>query len=182
MQAIYLAGAISEVSPEYAVGWRRAAGSYLERAGFKVFDPTSGKDLTLPGINMDYYTPEGIVEADLDAIWQSDIILAEIALKGVAYHGTSMELAYAYNWNKLVFVWGGATSYWVRYHATEIFDELTEALERIAALKALCAPVNTKEELKFGQRNTQKKGLGSLLTGRKLQCDRFRTGLELSSS
>jgi nucleoside 2-deoxyribosyltransferase len=128
--AIYLAGAIDKVPPEFATTWRQAATKVLE-GRYVIFDPTAGKDLFLPGINIDYYTPAQIVEADLAAIKKADIILAEISRKDIPYHGTSMELAYGHQWGKTIYVWGGCHSYWVRYHATQIFDELADALEHL---------------------------------------------------
>ena len=127
---IYLAGAIDKVPPEFALTWRRQATEALQDK-YKILDPTADKDLYLPGINTDYFTPEQIVTADLDMIMSSDIILAEISRKDIPYHGTSMELAYAYNWKKTIYVWGGCRSYWVRYHATQIFDGLADAIEHL---------------------------------------------------
>jgi nucleoside 2-deoxyribosyltransferase len=127
---IYLAGAIDKVPPEFATTWRRAATRALEHK-YKILDPTAGKDLFAPGVNTDVYTPAQIVESDLAAIKKTDIVLAEISRKDIPYHGTSMELAYAYQWQKIVYVWGGCRSYWVRYHATQIFDELADALEHL---------------------------------------------------
>ena len=127
---IYLAGAIDKVPPEFALTWRKQATEALQDK-YKILDPTADKDLYLPGVNTDYFTPQQIVDADLTAIMSSDIILAEISRKDIPYHGTSMELAYAYNWKKTIYVWGGCRSYWIRYHATQIFDGLADAIEHL---------------------------------------------------
>ena len=127
---IYLAGAIDKVPPEFALTWRRQATEALQHK-YKILDPTADKDLYLPGVNTDYFTPAQIVTADLDMIQTADIILAEISRKDIPYHGTSMELVYAHNWQKLIYVWGGCKSYWIRYHSTQIFDGLPDAIEHL---------------------------------------------------
>ena len=127
---IYLAGAIHHVPPEFAITWRRQATDALKDR-FKILDPTANKDLYQPDVNTSVYTPEQIVTADLDMIFMADIILAEISRTDIPYHGTSMELAYAHNWKKKILVWGGCQSYWIRYHATKIFDGLPDAIEHL---------------------------------------------------
>ncbi len=130
MQTIYLAGAIDKVPPEFATTWRQKAKEVLSEQ-YRVLDPTFGKDLFMPGANSVVYEPREIVEPDLAAIRSSDIILAEISRKDIPYHGTSMEIAYSYQWGKRIYVWGGCKSYWVRYHATQIFKTLEDALEHL---------------------------------------------------
>ena len=127
---IYLAGAIHHVPPEFATTWRRAVTQALSDR-FNILDPTADKDLYDPDINTKVFTPEQIVTADLDMIFRADTILAEMSRTDIPYHGTSMELAYAYNWKKQIIVWGGCQSYWVRYHATKIFDQMEDALTYI---------------------------------------------------
>jgi len=124
---IYLAGAIDKVPPEFALTWRRQATEALQHK-YKILDPTADKDLFQPDVNVSVYTPAQIVEPDLDMIRTADIILAEISRKDIPYHGTSMELAYAHQWGKLIYVWGGCQSYWVRYFATEVFSNLDAAI------------------------------------------------------
>ena len=123
---IYLAGAIDKVSPEFATGWRKYAAGQL--TGCEILDPTGKIGGT--------YKPAEVVEPDLAMIKQADIVLAEISRDDIPYHGTSMEIAYAYFWNKTIYVWGGCKSYWVRYHADEVFDTLDEALNRLTGKTA----------------------------------------------
>lgn len=124
---IYLAGAIDNVPPEFATTWRRKATKALEHK-YNIIDPTVGKDLFAPGVSTDVYTPAQIVESDLAAIKRADIILAEVSRTDIPYHGTSIEVAYAYRWGKTIYVWGGCRSYWIRYHATEIFEFVVDAI------------------------------------------------------
>lgn len=128
--AIYLAGAIHHVPPEFAVTWRQAATQALQDH-YRVLDPTADKDLYQPDVNTTVYTPEQIVKADLKMIDMSDIILAEVSRRDIPYHGTSIEIATASNWGKQVYVWGGCQSYWIRYYATQIFEALPDALEHL---------------------------------------------------
>jgi nucleoside 2-deoxyribosyltransferase len=125
---VYLGGAIDRVPAEFSLGWRKEATKILRENGFMVLDPTEGKDLYDPDINTKKFSPEYIVNSDLEMIKKSDILLVEISRKDIPYHGTSMELVYAHQWNKQIFVWGDTSSYWVRYHATEIFENLYSAI------------------------------------------------------
>lgn len=127
---IYLAGAIDKVSPEFALTWRRQATEALQDK-YIILDPTADKDLFQPGISTNYYTPAEIITADLTMIKKADIVLAEISRRDVPYHGTSMEIVYAHNWGKTIYVWGGCQSYWVCYHATQIFDSLGDVVEHL---------------------------------------------------
>ena len=128
MKTIYLAGAIHHVDPEFATGWRKKATEALQHK-YKILDPTAGKDLYAPGVNQTLYTPKEIVTTDLARIDMSDIILAEISRTDIPYHGTSMEIYHGGTTGKIVIVWGGCQSYWVRYFSTKIFKHLTGAIE-----------------------------------------------------
>lgn len=132
---VYLGGAIDKVPPEFALGWRKEATKVLKEHGFAILDPTAGKDLYAPTANISSFTPEYIVTTDLTMIETSDILLIEISRKDVPYHGTSMEIVYAYQWGKKIFVWGGSMSYWVRYHADQVFITMEDALDHIVYLK-----------------------------------------------
>lgn len=131
MTTVYLAGAMDKVSPDFAIEWRQEAKGFLKPKGFEVLDPTEDKDLWKPGVHTVAYKPEEIVTADLKMISAADIILAELCRRDIPYHGTSMELVYACQWEKAVYVWGGCRSYWVRYHSDMIFEQLIQALEYI---------------------------------------------------
>lgn len=127
-KTIYLAGAMDHVSPEFATTWRRDATARLKAAGFTVLDPTAGKPLDHPDANTTLYTPAQIVEADKAMIDRAGIVLAEVSKRNIPYHGTSMEILYAWERKKRVIAWGGSRSYWVRYHSERIFLTLHEAL------------------------------------------------------
>ncbi len=134
---VYLAGAIHHVSPSFAVKWRQEAATYLKAIGYGVMDPTEGKDLYHPAVNTDLYTPRQIVESDKDMIDRADILLVEMSRSDVPYVGTSMEILYAWERDKHIVVWGGTKSYWVRYHANNVFLTLREALKELEELKLL---------------------------------------------
>lgn len=131
MATVYLAGAIDKVPADYAKGWRQEAAEKLLNLGFDVCDPTRGKDLDHSEANTTLYEPKDIVETDLQAIAKSDILLVEMARDDRPYVGTSMEIRQAYIWGLFIVVWGSPTSYWVRYHADAIVEDMDEAIEVI---------------------------------------------------
>ena len=146
MKTVYLAGAIDHASPDFAVGWRREATERLEAAGYKVLDPTIGKDFSDPNINTTAYTPKQIVETDKAMIKRADILLVEMSRDDIPYVGTSMEILYAWERSKQIVVWGGPKSYWVRYHATKILDTLPEALAYIERGKSMADRIGAIRE------------------------------------
>lgn len=146
-ETVYLAGPIDKVSSKRATGWRKKAAEVLESHGYKVLDPTSGKNLNLPGVNDHVYTPEQIVEADLKAIDEADIVIVDWQ-KPPLYRrlwnfittghsdpmrvGTSMEVMYAHRTGKFIFVFGTMRKgYWIRYHVDNFFYSLDDVLKII---------------------------------------------------
>ena len=73
-----------------------------------------------------------VVERDLSDILKSNIVLVDLRHE-VKLIGTAMEMAYAKQWGKKIYVFGEAyrQHYWVRYHADKFFDTLDEAIEAI---------------------------------------------------
>lgn len=128
---LYLAGPIDGVWREWATEWR--AQVKAELINYRVIDPTEGKDLHHPDCNTSLYTPEEIVEADLAAIKQADVLLVDwrdtVMYKPLRV-GTIMEICYAKMWNKRVYTFGNLRrGYWLRYHTDGHFDGLEEAIE-----------------------------------------------------
>ena len=126
MTTVYLAGPIGDIGSGEAIGWRLHAGEVLKKAGFHVIDPLDGKDPR----RFDY-DPAWIVGTDLASVDRSDIILADISREGASYIGTAIEIRYAWEKVKYIYTWGKAkqNSYWLRYHATKMFDTLPLALD-----------------------------------------------------
>ena len=148
---LYLAGPIDCVTPEWATEWRRTVRDALPQ--WTVLDPTAGKDLHAPGVNDTVYTPEEIVEADLDLVMQAEVVLVDwreamwrhsvtnrpyILSKQPLRVGTVMEVVYAYQWGKRIITFGGLRrGYWIRYHVWEHYGTLDEALKKLGEAK-LC--------------------------------------------
>ena len=147
MNKIYLAGPIDGVSVKWATAWRKKATKVLESYDYKVLDPTSGKDLNLPGINDNYYSPEQIVLADLGAIDEANIIIVDwrkLPLLRRIWNfittghsdpmrtGTTMEIRHAYTKGKFVYVFGTMRKgYWMRFHTDMFFHSLDDILKFI---------------------------------------------------
>lgn len=110
---IYLAGAI-EKAPDGGVGWRKTVRPILEKKGFKVFDPcieTDGalaKHLGWDEFNITKWrelreedpekcaeAADWIVEQDLNAVLQSDILLIYCNQYGIKSAGTLGEATVA---------------------------------------------------------------------------------------
>ena len=125
---IYLAGPIHHVTPEQATGWRRRAHKELEGYA-EILDPTAGKDLYRPGINTTYFSPEYIVETDIAMIDSVDMLIVDIS-HHVPCWGTAMEIRHAWTAEKAILTWGQTNkqSYWIRYHATRMFDTLDKLI------------------------------------------------------
>ncbi len=136
VKSLYTAGPIDGVTPKWATEWRRKVKDALP--GWTILDPTDGKDLYQIGVNDSVYTPEYIVGTDLEMVKQAEIILldwreipwSEMTAIPVLRVGTSMEIREAYTLGKRIIAFGDLRlGYWIRFHATEFYDTLDEALE-----------------------------------------------------
>lgn len=129
--SVYLAGPINDILIEQAAIWRYVVEKRLGAAGISVLNPLRGKDLTDPHIrfNLNY---EEVVKRDLHDIYSADIILVDLRHE-VKLIGTAMEMAYAKQWGKKIYVFGKAyrQHYWIKYHVDRFFDSLNEAIEAI---------------------------------------------------
>ena len=144
---VYLCGPIDGVSPKWATKWRKQATEHLGKHGIKTLDPTSGKDLKMPGVNDHVYSPEEIVTADLAAIDKADIILVDwrkLPFLRRAWNfirtghsdplrvGSIMEIKYARMKGKMIVSFGTMrTGYWFRHHVDYPFSTLDGALSFI---------------------------------------------------
>ena len=128
-KAVYLMGAIEGVSPYEATWWRRYSKKELEAKGYRVIDPTEGKDLTRK-----YIGEEGtqIKRTDLNSVDTADILLVEMHYPNVGRVGTGWELGKAERAGKRVILWGHQH----RHHPflqefTEWYDTLEEAIKAL---------------------------------------------------
>lgn len=116
---IYLAGPIDYCSDDECVVWR----DELIKNWGNSFGFLNPLDKDLRGKK---YQDFEIVEPDKAMIDKADIVLANITRLS---HGTPMEIIYAWEREKDVFVVSpGPVSPWVSYHSQEIFQSLGEAM------------------------------------------------------
>ena len=151
-KVIYLAGPIDKVSPKWATEWRKKATEVLESKNCRVLDPTSGKNLNLPGVNDNVYTPKQIVEADIKAIDKAHVVIVDWRklplLKRLwnfittghsdpMWVGTSMEVMHAHRTGKFIYTFGTMRKgYWIRHHADLFFYSLDDVLRFITTNSA----------------------------------------------
>ena len=106
--AVYLAGAMEDVSVEEMKGWREEAAEFLELRDIPSFDPTRrvcfhdqvGEFLEDEVRSMNI--SRRIFKQDLQDIAQSTVILADVRRCAGRGTGTSMELMYAHMKNKII--------------------------------------------------------------------------------
>ncbi|NSW84091.1 MAG: nucleoside 2-deoxyribosyltransferase [Syntrophothermus sp.] len=129
MSKVYLAGGIDGLSREQATCWRQRATEVLQNKGFEVIDPTHGRDMEM------VYDPREVVGSAFANVDSADILLVEMNTPGHAYIGTAIEIRRAWEQGKPIICWGTAnrSSYFLRYHATEISETLEEAIDRVVA-------------------------------------------------
>ena len=106
--AVYLAGAMEDVSVEEMKGWREEAAEFLEMRDIRSFDPTRrvsfhdqvGEFLEDEVRSMNI--SKRIFKQDLQDIAESTVILADVRRCAGRGTGTSMELMYAHMKNKII--------------------------------------------------------------------------------
>ena len=76
-----------------------------------------------------------IVTEDLTMLAASDLLVADLSIRGRSYVGAMIEIKYAYDHGKPIYVWVGGSGneerIWLQYHAsaiTKTLEELTEIL------------------------------------------------------
>jgi hypothetical protein len=79
-----------------------------------------------------------LVRSDLRLLRTSHAVLMEMTIPDRNYIGCVCELTYAHLWGIPTVVWVGDPGYelrpWLRYHATAVFHEQREAVDRLTAL------------------------------------------------
>lgn len=121
---VYLAGPINGRDDVAVHGWRERAKVLL--APHTTLDPM---DRDYRGIE-DQNVSE-IVEGDKADILRSDVVLAFCDMPSV---GTSMEIHYAWTFNRRVYTVvpeGSMVSPWLRYHSRGIYPRLDEAIQAL---------------------------------------------------
>jgi nucleoside 2-deoxyribosyltransferase len=148
MKTVYLVGPIDNLSPQEATAWRQRAKLLLNAAGFKVVDPTQGKDLEAYYRDPGLYLPGDIVPTDLRDIERADILLVD-ASRDCACWGSGAEVYHGFICNKQIIAWGVAkesASMFLRYFANRMFPELDRALEYIVSGGAAGTPHHVFEK------------------------------------
>jgi nucleoside 2-deoxyribosyltransferase len=111
---------------------------FEKQTGVELMNPfydTARKDIDNldNGTSTRWDVSSDVVNADLDMIKEADGIVALV--DGSISYGTTMEMVYAFQWNKPVYVIctnGHADHPWIRYHASKIFlctGEFTSFIE-----------------------------------------------------
>ena len=141
---LYPSGPIDGVTPEWATEWRRKVRDTL--TGWTVLDPTAGKDLYAAGVNDTMYTAEEIVKADLAMVEAADVVLVDWREPSMCMPmgsaipswnpplrvGTICEIKHAHDHGKRIIAFGYLRrGFWFRYHVTEWYGTLEEALEKL---------------------------------------------------
>lgn len=124
MKTIYLAGPIKDVNDYKRNHWRDEVTSLLKNK-FKILNPMRRNQLD---VNFNGF--QEIVMLDKNDIDRSDIIVASVNPVSV---GTSMEILYAWQKNKIILIVSDKKnlSPWMIYHSTKIFYSLDEMIKYI---------------------------------------------------
>ena len=123
MKKVFLSGPIRGLDRKDALGWRISASEQLE-GSFITMHALRGRESkeTLPDKRI-------AVQRDKNDINMCDVLLVNDEFAGASMIGTSMEVLYAHQLNKLVILFGEAHAqdYWLNYHSHARFNSLNEA-------------------------------------------------------
>lgn len=127
LKTIFLSGPMRGIPRENARAWREKAKKILGKY-FLVLDAYRGREQkeTFPD-------PRLAVTRDKRDIMVSDIVLVNDTYKNASMIGTSMEILYAYQNNKVVIIFGEAHKgdYWMDNHSHARLQNLEDACELI---------------------------------------------------
>lgn len=127
MKKVFLSGPIRGLSREESLNWRNYAHKILQDS-FEVVHALRNREEgeTFPD-------PRLAIIRDKNDIDSSDIILVNDTFVNSSMIGTSMEVIYAYQKNKVVIVFGDGhkEDYWLNYHSYIRVASLEEACSLI---------------------------------------------------
>lgn len=125
MKKIFLSGPIRGIPREESINWRNEATKIL-KDDFTVVHALRGREdtETMPDSRL-------AIIRDKTDIDSSDIILVNDSFPNSGMIGTSMEVIYAYERNKVIIVFGNSheKDYWLDYHSHVRVDNLDKACE-----------------------------------------------------
>ena len=125
MKKVFLSGPIRGLSREDSLKWRNEATSILG-SSFDVVHALRGREEkeTMQDSRL-------AVIRDKTDIDSSDIILVNDSFPNSSMIGTSMEVIYAYERNKVVIIFGNGheKDYWLNYHCHSRVENLEKACE-----------------------------------------------------
>lgn len=132
-QHVYLAGSIEGVSEEEMKGWREHCTRELALRDIKTLDPT--RRMTFHQMKNDANFASRIVKHDYADIAYSSVILADLrdSTPGRKW-GTISEIAHSHTKNKIIIVVMDKDQFlhpFVQHFATEIYHDLTDAIEAV---------------------------------------------------
>lgn len=125
MKTVFLSGPMRGVPRDIAKAWRDEAALLLKEKFLTLHAYRGREDKeTFPD-------PKGAVLRDKQDIRRSDIVLVNDTFEGASMIGTSMEVLYAYNCEKIIIVFGNAHKgdYWLDFHCTMRVENLQQACE-----------------------------------------------------
>jgi len=123
MYKIYLCGGIQYVDNEESTTWRNYAKSKLYANVFNCLDP----------MRRNFRSNELESRNEIIAFDKADIINSDILLVNATKPswGTAMEIMFGFIHHKIIIAWVGnkyEVSPWVKYHSTQTFKELDDAI------------------------------------------------------
>lgn len=147
LQTIYLVGPVIGLGIHGMQDWRQEERKKLEPMGFRILSPLAGEALLWPDGKIVAKTPKGVpadvarsvFNADRARVAQSDILLCNFKDAKKVSIGSIFEMAWGFEWNKLIIVVAGKRNIhmhpWVRgILAGPIFSHMNEANKYLAEL------------------------------------------------
>lgn len=126
MKKVFLSGPIRGISREHSMAWRAKATDLLK--GFIVIHALRNREIkeTLPD-------PRLAIIRDKNDIDSADILLVNDEFGDASMIGTSMEIIYAHERDKIIVVFGNGheKDYWLNYHSHVRVSTLEEACSLI---------------------------------------------------
>jgi nucleoside 2-deoxyribosyltransferase len=127
---VFLSGPMRNIPRESGVAWRKQAQKLLSPT-CDIISPYQGREKKEA-----FLDSRGAVIRDLRNIERADILVVNDTYKNASMIGTSMEVFYAHQLNKVVLVFGEAHKgdYFLEYHSHSRLPSLKEACKLILNL------------------------------------------------
>lgn len=138
MTLIYFARGVDDLNRSVCTANAAVVGDELASYGLQMVDPVTREACLDLACDDETAVARALVEFDLSLLRRCDAVLMDMTIPNRNYVGCTAELVYAHLWRIPAVVYVGATGndrrHWLRYHASHVVADRTQAIKWLATV------------------------------------------------